>query len=353
MRAPPFDPTQERMAVLAEQSFGVLESKLAAALLRYQHRHIVCVIDSVHAGKDAADVVGVGGQIPVVATLDGAMFFEPTLLTLGIAPPGGALPATWRAFIADALERGLHVMSGLHHFLADDAQFAALARKSGARIWDVRRPPRDLSIGTQRAKDIPARRVLTVGSDCRTGKMIAAIELDIAARARGWRSVFCATGQNGVMLSGRGLAVDAVVSDFVAGATEEILLQGAATGAEWLFVEGQGSLIHPAYSGVTLGLLHGSLPQAMVLCHQPTRSIVARQTVPIPSLAALVEINETAAAWLHPSKVVGVALNTFDLSEADARLAVDRAAEETGLPATDPVRFGVDDLLDALEAFFR
>ncbi|MBM3215084.1 DUF1611 domain-containing protein [Candidatus Poribacteria bacterium] len=346
----PFDPTQERMAILAERSFGVLQSKLAAALLRYQRPHIVCVIDSEHAGKDASEIVSVGNGVPVVADLDAAMAMEPTLLTLGITPPGGALPDFWREFIADALSRGLHVMSGLHQFLADDAQFAALARKSGSRIWDVRRPPRDLPIGTQRSREVKARRVLTVGSDCRTGKMITSLELDAGAQRRGWSSAFCATGQNGIMLSGRGIAVDAVVSDFVAGATEEIVLEGAATGADWLFVEGQGSLIHPAYSGVTLGLLHGTLPTDMILCHQPSRSVLARQTVPIPPLTDLVRLYETAAGWLLPSRVVGIALNTFDLSEADAHAAVRRVQDETELSATDPIRFGVDVLLDALEA---
>lgn len=350
MNLRPFDPTQERMAILAEGSFGVLESKLATSLLRYRPEHVVCVVDGDNAGRDAFDIVGVGKGVPVVADLNAAMAHRPTLLTLGIAPPGGGLPPDWRDIIKDALSRGLHVMSGLHEFLGDDVEFAALAQASDARIWDVRRAPAGLPIGTQRALTVEARRVLTVGSDCRTGKMVTALQLDEGARRRGWQSAFCATGQVGMMIAGSGIAIDAVVSDFIAGATEEIVLERAqATSAEWLFVEGQGSLSHPAYSGVTLGLVHGSLPDAMVLCHQPTRTHMARQTVAIPRLRRVVEINEAAAGWIRPAKVIGVALNTFDLSEEDALTAVRRAEDETGLPATDSVRFGVEPLLDALE----
>ncbi len=239
-------------------------------------------------------------------------------------------------------------MSGLHHFLADDPEFAALARESGAVLWDARRPPKDLPIGSRRAQALDAVRVLTVGSDCRTGKMVTCLELDRGARQRGWSSAFCATGQNGIMIAGSGIAVDAVPSDFIAGATEEIIVAQADRGAAWLFVEGQGSLIHPAYSGVTLGLLHGALPQAMILCHMPSRTRIARHTLPIPPLTDLVTIYEDAAAWQMPAPVVGIALNTFDLSDGDAREAVATTQDATGLPTTDPVRYGVDPLLDVL-----
>ncbi len=341
----PFDPTAERMAILADGSFGVLESKLAAALLRYRAEHVGCVIDADNAGRDASDVVGVGRGVPVVADLQAAMAYTPTLLTLGIAPPGGGLPAGWRAIITQALSSGLHIMSGLHQFLADDEEFNALANASGCGIWDVRRPPDNLPIGTRRALEVSARRVLTVGSDCRTGKMVTSLQLLEGARARGWDAAFCATGQIGMMIAGSGIAVDAVVSDFIAGATEE---RARATDAEWLFVEGQGALTHPAYSGVTLGLLHGCIPDAMILCHQPTRTRIARQTLEIPSLQRVVSINEEAASWMRPAPVVGVALNTFDLSDDDARAAVRAAEAATGLPTTDTVRFGVEPLLDAL-----
>ncbi|GIX07181.1 MAG: hypothetical protein KatS3mg115_1584 [Candidatus Poribacteria bacterium] len=351
MRIQSVDLSQERIALLAEKTFGVLESKLAAALIRYRGDQVVCVIDSQHAGKKAAEVIGIGGEIPIVGSLEEALRYEPSVLILGIAPPGGRLPQEWRGWIVRALEAGLSVMSGLHTFLAEDAEFAALARKTGARIWDVRRPPDDLPVGAMRALEIPAKRILTVGSDCRVGKMVAALEMDREAQKRGIRSAFCATGQIGIMIAGSGIAVDAVVSDFVSGATEMILLERyQTTGAEWLFVEGQGSIQHPSYSGVTLGLLHGSLPEAMILCHHASRRHVARfEGLPIPPLVELIAMYETAAAWLVPAKVVGIALNTFDLDESQARRAVRQAAEETGLPATDPVRFGAGVLVDALQ----
>jgi uncharacterized NAD-dependent epimerase/dehydratase family protein len=213
----------------------------------------------------------------------------------------------------------------------------------------VRRPPENLPIGTRRALGVSARRVLTVGADCRTGKMVTSLQLLEGARARGWDAAFCATGQIGMMIAGSGIAVDAVVSDFIAGATEELVLERAeATEADWLFVEGQGALTHPAYSGVTLGLLHGCIPDALILCHQPTRARIARQTMDIPPLRRVVEINEEAASWMQPAPVVGVALNTFDMSHAEAHAAVRAVEDETGLPTTDTVRFGVAPLLDAL-----
>lgn len=346
----PFDLAEEKAAILAEGSFGALESKFAAAMLRYRSDRAACVIDSENAGRTAQEAIGIGGNVPVVASLEEALRLRPTLLVIGIAPPGGALPDSWCAVILSALRHGLHLMSGLHQFLALDAEFAEAAGKSGARIWDLRRPPENLPVGRGRALRLNAKRVLTVGSDCRVGKMVAALEMNSAAAQRGWKPAFCATGQIGIMLSGAGIAVDAVVADFISGAAERILLERfEAVQPDWLFVEGQGSLTHPSYSGVTLGLLHGAAPNAMVLCHQPSRRLLARFDLPIPPLHELVSLYETAAGWLAPAPVAAVALNTFDLSDEEARAAVEDAERQTCLPATDPIRFGADKLLDALQ----
>src|SRR5206468_1558527 len=275
-----------------------------------------------------------------------------TAVLIGIAPMGGRLPAEWRGWLRIAIERGLEIWSGLHTFIGDDPELGALARERGVRIFDARKPPANLPVADGLAAEVDAYVVHTVGSDCNVGKMTAQVELRNALIKRGHRTRFVATGQTGIFIEGWGIAVDAVVADFIAGASEWLVLE-AAKDADIILVEGQGSLIHPGYSGVTLGLLHGCCPDALILCHQATRDHIGdyhgrEPWVKIPPLAELVEIYEHAAAPVRPTKVIGICLNTFDMSEAQARDAVARAADETGLPATDPVRFGSAPLVDAI-----
>ena len=340
-----------RFAILAEGSFGPLSSKTANAAIRYTPERVVAVVDSTRAGQTAGAVLGFGGAIPVVATLAEARALGPTAVLVGIAPAGGQLPPAWRALLADALAAGLDVWSGLHSFLADDPALDAAARAGGARIVDLRRPPADLDVSYGRVREVDATVVLTVGSDCNIGKMTTQLQLRDALRARGQRVAFAATGQTGILVEGWGIAVDAVVADFIAGAAERLTLEGAARG-DVVLVEGQGSIIHPAYSGVTYGLLHGSLPHAMVLCHQPSRRTIHRNAwVRIPPLAELVAMHEAAVRPLRPAPVIAIALNTFDLSDDEARAAIAAAAVETGLPATDPVRFDPAPVAAAVERF--
>jgi uncharacterized NAD-dependent epimerase/dehydratase family protein len=254
--------------------------------------------------------------------------------------------------LRSAIERRLEIWSGLHTFIGDDPELGALARGKGVRILDARKPPANLPIADGRAADVDAFVILTVGSDCNVGKMTAQLELRDELVRRGHRTSFVATGQTGIFIEGWGIAVDAVVADFIAGAAETLVLQGA-TNADIVLVEGQGSLIHPGYSGVTLGLLHGSCPDALILCHQATRDYIGdyhgrEPWVPIPSYRELIDIYERAAAPVHPTKVIGICLNTYDMDDAAARAAIEKATAETGLPATDPVRFDSAPLVDAI-----
>jgi uncharacterized NAD-dependent epimerase/dehydratase family protein len=345
-------PHEQRFLIIADGQFGPLTSKTANSCIRYFPERIVAVFDRTEAGKTVQHVLGFGGHIPVVGDYARGLALGPTAVLIGIAPLGGQLPVEWRGWLRTALERGLEIWSGLHTFIADDPELGSLARAQGVRILDVRKPPSQLPIADGRAAEVEPYVILTVGSDCNVGKMTAQLQLRDELVRRGHRARFVATGQTGIFIEGWGIAVDAVVADFVAGAAEALVLQGAQD-ADIVLVEGQGSLIHPGYSGVTLGLLHGSCPDALILCHQATRGSIGdyhgrEPWVRIPPLPELVEIYERAAAPVRPTKVIGICLNTFDMDEAAARAAVTQAAADTGLPATDPVRFGPGALADAV-----
>jgi uncharacterized NAD-dependent epimerase/dehydratase family protein len=332
----------KRYLALAEgHSDNPHNGKTTFGVIRYSPDPVVVVLDSERAGETTEG-------IPVVATVAEAMAYEPTVALVGVAVAGGRLPPVWRGILREAIEAGLDVEAGMHEFLADDPELSALAAEHDVKLSDHRRPPADLSVPTGENLTLAAEVVLTVGSDCAVGKKTVAVELDLAARARGLRSVFVPTGQTGIMIAGWGIAVDAVVSDFLAGAGERLVVEGARRG-DLLFVEGQGSIIHPQFSGVTLGLYHGSAPHVLVLVHRAGETeLEDLPGHPILPLADLVELYERLALPVRPARVAAVALNTAGLTEDAARAAIAAATAETGLPADDPVRFGPDLLLDAV-----
>lgn len=347
-------PPRHRFLILADGQFDPLTSKTANSCIRYFPERIVGVFDRAKAGRTVQEVLGFGGAIPVTGDFAQGLALGggATAVLIGIAPAGGRLPPEWRAWLRLAIERGLEIWSGLHTFIGDDPELGALAAAQGVRILDVRKPPPDLPIADGRAAEVDAFVILAVGSDCNVGKMTAQLQLRDGLVRRGVRTSFVATGQTGIFIEGWGTAVDAVVADFIAGAAEQLVLRGAE-GNEVVLVEGQGSLIHPGYSGVTLGLLHGSCPDAMILCHQSSRDYIGdyhgrEPWVKIPPLPELIRIYEDAAAPVHPSKVIAVCLNTYDLSDRAAREVIERAARETGLPATDPVRFDAAPVVEAI-----
>jgi uncharacterized NAD-dependent epimerase/dehydratase family protein len=342
-----------RFVVLAEGLFGPHSSKTASACIRYTPERVASVIDSTRAGSTAQQVLGFGGDIPVVASLEEGLAYEPTALLIGIAPAGGALPEAWRGVIRGSIERGLDVWSGLHFFIGDDPEFAALAAARGVTIRDLRKPPADLVIAAGRVRDVAATVLLTVGTDCNIGKMTAALQLRDHLRSRGRRVAFAGTGQTGILIEGRGISVDAVIADFIAGATERLVLEAAAD-ADIVLVEGQGSIIHPSYSGVTLGLMHGSMPHAMIMCGQPSRRRVRNhEWLPIPPYPQFNRLHEQLVEHLRPAPVIAITLNTSDLGEREALDAIARTSDETGLPCTDPVRFDPTAVTEAIDVFHR
>jgi uncharacterized NAD-dependent epimerase/dehydratase family protein len=341
----------ERLAIFAEGLFASHQGKTAHGVIRYGTRDVVAVIDSTEAGRSAAEVVPFAlRDVPIVASLREAIERGATALLVGVAPTGGRLDPGWRAVLVEAIDAGLHVEAGLHSQLSEDPQLRRLATRAGVALRDLRAAPADLTVPQGPAGRPGSVRVVhSVGSDTVIGKKVVTLELDRAARERGERSVYVPTGQTGVAIAGWGIAVDHVISDFVAGAAERLVHEGAERG-DLLFVEGQGALFHPAYSGVTLGLLHGSAPDLLVLVHKAGATAVRNYPdLPIPPLPSLVAAYESVARPVHPARVAAIALNTADLgSDEEAREAIAAAQAETSLVADDVVRFGPDRVLDAV-----
>ncbi|HEY4481475.1 MAG TPA: DUF1611 domain-containing protein [Candidatus Brocadiaceae bacterium] len=339
--------TKRKLVILTEGRLDVFSAKTAVSVIRYCREEVVAVIDSVNAGKDIESIIGVGKGIPIVSTVAETLPLKPTALLIGIAPPGGMLPAEWRKHITDALKNNLDIISGLHCHVSDDPEFTQLAHDHRREIWDVRKVPEDIPLGTVKAKETKTLRILTVGSDCNIGKMVTSIEITNAAKKRGINACFVATGQTGIMIEGSGIAVDHVISDFISGAAEKLVLDRAQY--QLLSIEGQGTIVHPAYSGVTLGLLHGSAPQGLILCHQPARKTLRHfASFPILPLPYLIELYEKLAQPVHPCKVLGISLNCVGMSDNNALREIQKVEKETKLPATDPIKFGVDKFIDVI-----
>ncbi|HEX5465637.1 MAG TPA: DUF1611 domain-containing protein [Candidatus Limnocylindrales bacterium] len=346
-------PERARLVILAEGEFGQVGSKTAMGVIRYGPDTVVAVLDSSQAGRNVSDWMGPGYDIPVVATLEEALAGRPTAILLGTAPAGGKLPPDWRRILGAAIEQGLEIRSGLHTMLGDDPELAAAARARGVAIVDYRRPPERQEVAAGRAHGPGKHVVLTVGTDCALGKMSVALELRKSAVEAGLKAVFVPTGQTGMMIDGWGVAVDRVISDFLNGTCEWLVEQAEERG-DWIFVEGQGSLDHPAYSAVTLGLIHGTTPEAMILVHQAGREFHhgwEERGSRLHEVSALISLHEAVAGLIAPSVVAGIALNTSLLDgEGQARRAIAEMAEATGLPTDDPYRYGGERLLDALRA---
>jgi uncharacterized NAD-dependent epimerase/dehydratase family protein len=345
------------LVLLQHGGLDNLSGKTGLAMLRYRRGPIVAVIDPAHAGADLQAITGIPLAVPVVADMASALAFGPAVAVVGLAPSGGRLPPEMRADVVTALRSGLSLASGLHSRLADDPEFAAIPLVSGQWIWDLRHEPADLEVASARCAQLPCRRLLAVGSDMAVGKMSACLELQAAAQRRGLDARFVGTGQAGILISGQGVALDAVRVDYAAGAVEAAVLTAAAgAGPEvFILVEGQGSLAHPG-STATLPLLRGSQPTDLLLVHRAAQTHVRTRPgaapVAIPPLPELIQACEALAALGRPDglrpRVGAIALNTALLDEQAAEAEAQRIAAATGLPVLDPVRQGGERLLEVL-----
>ena len=341
----------ERIAVLAHEKFPD-RAKTALGVLRYGDQDALAVLDRDRAGDRVADHVPDVPDAPIVesfADAHAAAGGDLDALYIGIAPIGGGFDVSWRADVEAAIEAGCDVVSGLHYFLNEDAELAALADEHGVELIDVREPDDDLSVATGASGDVDADVLLTVGTDCSVGKMTASLEIVAAARERGIDAAFVPTGQTGIMIAGWGNPIDRVVADFAAGAVEEMLV-AVGDDRDLLVVEGQGSIVHPAYSAVTCGILHGAMPDGLVLCHAAGREAVhGYDSFELPPLADHVDLYEDLAAPVSDAAVVAGALNTTDVDDgAAAAEAVVDFGDEIGAPAADPVRNGAGDIVEAV-----
>nr|WP_242045301.1 DUF1611 domain-containing protein [Anabaena catenula] len=342
-------PLNQRIAILLHEGLSGANGKTGLSILRYSEAPVVAVIDRESVGKSLPELTGIKRDVPIVASLAAALQYQPEVLVIGIAPKGGLVPDNYWPDIKDALKAGMSLVNGLHTPLANIPDLNALL-KPGQIIWDVRKEPANLDVASGLARTLPCRRVLTVGTDMAIGKMSTSLELHWAAKLRGWRSKFLATGQTGLMLEGDGVALDAVRVDFAAGAVEQLVMRFGKH-YDILQIEGQGSLLHPG-STATLPLIRGSQPTHLILVHQAGQTHNRNNPhVPIPPLPEVIrmyEIVASAGGAFGTVPVVGIALNTRDLDESGARSAIAQTIAETGLPCTDPVRFGGGVLLDAV-----
>ncbi|MBP2291571.1 N-acetyltransferase DgcN [Azospirillum rugosum] len=266
-------------------------------------------------------------------------------MVVGVVNAGGVLPEHWTSAIVQALEAGMEVASGLHARLESVPAIREAAAAHGRRLFNVRHS--DQRFATGKGTRRPGLRLLTVGTDCSVGKKYTALALEREMRARGLDADFRATGQTGVFISGRGVAIDAVVADFISGAVEWIA--PAAAPGHWDLIEGQGSLYHPSFAGVSLGLLHGAQPDAFVVCHEPTRTTMRGVQHPLPSIQEVIDLTIQCGRLTNPGiRPVGIAINTKAYGEDEARACLEAAEKAHNLPATDPIRFGVGKIVDRL-----
>ena len=342
---------EHRIALLMHEGTDNPTGKTGLAMLRYCTLPIVAVVDQQQVGKSLKAVAGIDREVPIVDSVQAALAFRPTVLAIGIAPSGGALPDPWYQEIKTAVKAGLSLVNGLHTPMAQDVDLSAQLQPS-QWIWDVRQEPTGLGIGSAAARSLPGRRVLAVGTDMAIGKMSTNLELHQLAIKRGLRSKVIATGQTNLMLGDDGIPLDAVRVDFATGAVEQQLISHGSN-HDIVFIEGQGSLFNPG-STATLPLMRGAQPTHLILVHRAGQTHIRSQPdIKIPALPRVIEVYETVASAggsFLPAKIVGVALNTYHMSLEAAKQTVLEVEKATKLPCTDVVRFGPEVLLDAILA---
>lgn len=326
----------KRKVLLIGSTNDLAAAKTAINILRYDHRQVVALlVTGSCVATTANEMLGVGGDTPIVTSI--AAVGEADQLVLGTVPPGGRIEAAWRDIIRGAVQRGWDVISGMHQFISDDAEFVRLAAEHGANLVDVRKTE-FREVASRKGIREDCLRIHTVGHDSNVGKMVVSLEAARALQSAGHDAQFVATGQTGIMIAGDGLPMDAVVADFLNGAAEELVRRNQHH--DILLVEGQGSIVNPMFSGVTMGLLHGCMPDGLILCYQTNRTHFRHTDIPIPPLDVLARLYENIASINHPCSVIAVGMNSRSMSAEDAAAEKDRVQQKLGLPVVDVIRDG-------------
>lgn len=341
--------SNNKVIIYAQDSFGGDSTKTSIGFIRYGVSQVLAIVDRKLAGKKANEIINDLPPIPIFESIQAAKKHAPDLdvLIVGIATIGGDFPQEWLPDIKEAINLKLNIVNGLHDFLSDISEISKLAYNKGVYIWDVRKTKKKFPVANARLLDYPIQVVLTVGTDGAIGKMTVALELTKHAKLKGKSAKFVATGQTGMMISGEGVPVDAIVSDFMAGAIEEEIIKASKENYQIAVVEGQGSILHPGWSGVTLALLHGALPHKLILCHKSNQEYLKNTKIKIESLNQFIKVYENMCLPLRKAKVVGIGLNTFGLSEIETQDLIKRTEDETLLPVSDLIKYGGGKLLEA------
>lgn len=337
----------ENLAILAHDWFPD-EGKMMKGVMRYGDYTLTGIIDHDHVGESSADYLPTLPDVPIVERVTDVTAPTDALL-IAERPEDGKLTPLQQSEIKTALSRGWDVLSGLHQKLSEQPEFRDLAEQHGATIHELRHPPDETVIANGTAGEVDAHVILTVGTDCRQGKMTTTMELVEAARNLGINAGAVATGQTGIAITGSGVCIDRTPADFTAGFVER-LVHEADEQYDLVIIEGQASILHPAYAADTIGLLHGAMPDGLILCHHATRSAFRNwERFEIPTIEQYVETYDAVTAPLFSTEIVGGSLNTSEIdTDAEARAAIETFEAKLDTPATDVIRFGPDSLLETI-----
>tara|TARA_B110000014_G_C20120662_1_gene593720 strand:- start:251 stop:1285 length:1035 start_codon:yes stop_codon:yes gene_type:complete len=338
---------KKKIVILSHGSFNYIKNKTGNMLIRYRTDEVIALLDRTKSGMTANDELGYGGNIPVLDNFDACIDLEPDTLVIGNASQGGFISDDYRAEVIKAIEFGCDIISGMHHFINDDVEFVQLAEKHNVSLFDLRRPPDPPNFpkGSWHKRKIPV--LLIVGTDCDTGKMTTAWEVSERLKSRGRKVEFIGTGQTGILLSGAGVPIDAVKADFMAGEIEH-LIDKVSEDTELIIVEGQGALTNQYYAGVTLGLLHGAMPDYMLMTHDPARDLDVTD-YPMATMRLVMDMHLDLMSNFKKSKFIGINLLTFKLSDEDAKKEIDKVKEEYSMATTDLIRYGSNELIETIE----
>ena len=339
--------SKKRFVVLCHDAFNYIKNKTGNMLIRYRPDEVVAVIDREKVGSNCEEEVGVGGDTPVLANFNASLHLKPDTLVIGNATQGGFISEEYRQEIINAINAGCDVISGMHQFLNDDDDLRSRAEERGVQLIDLRMPPSPphFPTGSWQNRKIPV--LLIVGTDCDTGKMTTAWELSKRLKDRGRKIEFIGTGQTGILLSGSGVPIDAVKADFMAGEIE-YLIDNVPNDTELIIVEGQGALTNQFYAGVTLGLMHGAMPDYMLMTHDPTRDLDVTD-FPMTTMKHVMNLHINLMKSFKQSKFIGINLLTFAFDDQKALKIIEDSQKEFAMEATDLIRFGDKGLLDAIE----